>query len=60
MTRQVTLSLGLAGAFALVVAVLLPLAAISEDDAEAGGGDAASRLVREDSHVLGTEARLRA
>ena len=54
MTTQLKLSLGLAGAFALVVAVLLTLTAMSGDDADAGG-DVSSRLVRDDSHVLGAE-----
>jgi protein-disulfide isomerase len=54
LNKQTKLSLALVGAFALVVAVMLGLTAMSGPE-PTPVGDGESLLVREDSHVLGPE-----
>lgn len=53
MTKQVKVSLALAGTFVVVVAALLTLTAMSKEPDAAPVQSGESRLVRADSHVLG-------
>lgn len=55
MTKPVKMSLGLVGAFLLVVVGLLSVAAVRDDSAPPPVAVGESRLVRADSHVLGAE-----
>ena len=53
MTKQVRLSLALAGTFVVVVAALLTLTAMSNEPEAAPAQSGESRLVRAESHILG-------
>ena len=53
MTKQVKLSLALAGTFVVVVAALLTLTAMSNEPEAAPAQSGESRLVRAESHILG-------